>query len=106
LRFAIAHPLETSPKPHFIRAWPSIACFFPSLHTDGFEDSEGGWPRVLRRFPAEAWRPADAGDLNDHEVYPSDTQWSNLCDQMNRRTPHGSHREHELADLSMNCARA
>ena len=27
------------------------------------------WPRVLRRFAAEAWRRADAGELMDNELY-------------------------------------
>jgi len=38
------------------------------LHPDGFEDAESGWPRVLRRFAAEAWRRAEADELDDAEL--------------------------------------
>ena len=54
LRFALAQPLEKLSRADFIRAWSSIAYLFPGLHPDGFEDTESGWPRVLRRFAAEA----------------------------------------------------
>jgi hypothetical protein len=33
------------------------------LHPDGYEDSESGWPPILKRFAAEAWRRAEAGEL-------------------------------------------
>jgi hypothetical protein len=49
-------------------------------HPDGFEDADSGWPRVLKRFAAEAWRRADAGELV--ELYPSDAQWSGLYDRI------------------------
>ena len=55
---------------------------FPSPHPDGYEDSDSGWPRALRRFAAEAWRRADAGELADEELYPSDAQWCGLYDRM------------------------
>jgi hypothetical protein len=29
---------------------------------------------MLKRFAAEAWRRANAGELADEELYPSDTQ--------------------------------
>ena len=35
---------------------------------------------MLKRFAAEAWRRADAGELA--ELYPSDAQWSGLYDRM------------------------
>src|SRR5208282_3767752 len=52
------------------------------LHPDGFEEADSGWPRVLKRFAAEAWRRAEAGELADEELYPSDAQWSGLYDRM------------------------
>ena len=52
------------------------------LHPDGFEDADSGWPRVLKRFAAEAWRRADAGELAGEELYPSGAQWSGLYDRM------------------------
>ena len=35
---------------------------------------------MLKRFAAEAWRRADAGELV--ELYPSDSQWCGLYDRM------------------------
>jgi len=40
------------------------------------------WPHILKRIAAEAWRRADAGELEDEELYPSDAQWSGLYDRM------------------------
>jgi hypothetical protein len=104
LRLALTRPLETLPKPDFIRAWSSIAYLFPGLHPDGFEDADSGWPRALRRFAAEAWRRAEAGQLGDAELYASDAQWSGLCDQIKNPTPEESNRRRELAELSLECA--
>ena len=106
LRLALARPLEQLPKSNFVRAWSSIAYLFPGLHPDGFEDGESGWPRVLRRFAAEASRRANAGDLNDDELYPSDAQWAGLYDHMKNHTPDESHRRLKLAVLSLECAHA
>jgi hypothetical protein len=106
LRFALAQPLETLPKPHFIRAWSSIAYLFPGLHPDSFEDAESGWPRVLRRFAADAWRRAGIGELDDAALYTSDAQWSGLCDKIKNPKPDESRRRHELAALSLECANA
>ena len=106
LRIALAQSLETLPKTDFIRAWSSIAYLFPGLHPDGFEDAESGWPRVLRRFAAEAWRRAEAGELDDAELYPSDAQWSGICDQIKNPTPDESRRRLELAALSLECVHA
>jgi len=106
LRLALACPLEQLPKSSFVRAWSSIAYLFPGLHPDGFEDAESGWPRILRRFAAEAWRRADAGELDDAELYASDAQWSGICDQIQNPTPDESHRRQKLAALSMECAHA
>ena len=106
LRFAFAKPLKNLSRVEFIGAWSSIAYLFPGLHPDGFEDAESGWPRALQRFAAEAWRRVKAGELDDAELYPSDAQWSGLCDQIKNPTPAESHRRRELAVLSMKCAHA
>ena len=37
---------------------------------------------MLKRFAAEAWHRADAGELADEELYPCDAQWSGLYDRM------------------------
>ena len=106
LRSALAQPLENLSKTDFVRAWASIAYLFPGLHPDGFEDAESGWPRVLRRFAAEAWLRAEAGELADAELYPSDAQWSGLYDQIKNPMPEESQRRRELAGLSLQCAHA
>jgi hypothetical protein len=74
-----------------------VAYLFPGLHPDGFEDADSGWPRVLKRFAAEAWRRADAGELTDEEMYPSDAQWSGLYDQMHTHEPDEMERRFALA---------
>jgi len=104
LRLGFAQPLENLSKADFIRAWSSIAYLFPGLHPDGFDDAESGWPRVLRRFATEAWRRAEAGELDDAELYTSDAQWSGLCDQIKNPAPDESRRRRELAALSLECA--
>ena len=69
LRLALTGSLERLPKPAFVRAWCAIAYLYPGLHPDGYESADSGWPRVLRRFAAEAWRRADGGQLTDNELY-------------------------------------
>ena len=56
-------------RARFVAAWCAIAYLFPGLHPDGYECADSGWLRVLRRFAAEAWRRADAGELTDNELY-------------------------------------
>ena len=94
LRRALTAQLEQLPKPDFLRAWCAVAYAFPSLHPDGYEDAESGWPRVLRRFAAEAWRRADAGELADEELYPSDAQWAGLYDRLH--TPNADETAHRF----------
>ena len=106
LRLSRGYPLHQLPREQFIRAWSAVAYLFPGLHPDGFEDADSGWPRVLRRFATEAWRRAEAGALDDAELYPSDAQWSGLYDQIKKPTPDESHRRRELAGLSLECAHA
>jgi len=77
-------------------AWCAVAQLFPGLHPDGFEDADSGWPRVLFRFAAEAWRRADAGELQDAELYACDAQWCGLYDRMDRHTPEETERRERL----------
>jgi len=100
LRLALTDPLERLPKPTFVRAWCAIAYLHPGLHPDGFEDADSGWPRVLRRFATEAWRRAEAGELADDELYPSDAQWSGLYDRMFTHTAEERERRLTLAAVS------
>ncbi len=82
LRRAFAAHLERLPKADFIRAWCAVAYIYPGLHPDGYDDAESGWPRVLKRFVAEAWRRSDAGELADEELYPYEAQWAGLHDRL------------------------
>ncbi len=97
LRGAFAVQLEILPKPDFVRAWCAVAYAFPGLHPDGYEDPESGWPRALRRFAAEAWRRADAGELADEELYPCAAQWSGLYDRMHTHTDDETERRFQIA---------
>ena len=69
----------------------------PDLSFEGFEDPDSGWPRVLRRFAAEAWRREDAGELADAELYPSDAQWCGIYHRMARPTAEETARRQHLA---------
>jgi hypothetical protein len=97
VRVALADSLDKLTKQNFIRAWSSLAYLYPGLHPDGYEDAENGWPRVLHRFAAEAWRRAKAGKLSDDELYPSDAQWSGLFDRMRVHHPEETERRQMLA---------
>jgi len=67
------------------------------LHPDGYESAGSRWPRVLRRFAAEAWRRAEIGELADDELYPSDAQWSGLYDRIHAHEPEEMERRLALA---------
>ena len=84
-------------KTDFVRAWSAVFYLFPGLHPDAFDDPDSGWPRALKRFAAEAWRRAEAGELDDDELYPSDAQWAGLYDRMTSHTPEETARRRELA---------
>jgi hypothetical protein len=87
-------------KNDFVRAWSAVAYLFPGLHPDGYDETDSGWPAVLRRFAAEAWRRAEAGELADEELYPSDAQWAGIYGRMTNHTPEESARRLELVALA------
>ena len=97
LRLSLPHRLEQLPREQFVRAWSAVAYLFPGLHPDGYDDADSSWPRTLKRFAAEAWRRADAGELADEELYPSDAQWSGLYDRMLSHAPDEMERRLALA---------
>ncbi|MBI3417611.1 MAG: hypothetical protein HY043_20155 [Verrucomicrobia bacterium] len=97
LRLSLAYPLERLSHEQFVRAWSAVAYLFPGLHLDGYEDAESGWLRALKRFAAEAWRRADAGELADEELYCCDAQWSGLYDRMHTHAPDEMERRLALA---------
>lgn len=100
LRAGWRSPPASLTKNDFVRAWSAAAYLYPGLHPDGFDDPDSGWPRVLKGFAAEAWRRAEAGELGDDELYPSDAQWAGLYDRMTRHTPEETNRRRELSALS------
>ena len=100
LRRAFTAQLEQLPKPDFIRAWCAVAYIHPGLHPDGYDDTESGWPRVLKRFAAEAWRRNDAGELLDEEMYPCDAAWSGIYDRLGVTTADENERRVEIATRS------
>ena len=97
LRLALNEPTEALSHDVFVRAWCCIAYLFPGLHPDGFDDLDSGWPRVVKRFAADAWRRADAGELSDEELYACDAQWCGLFDRMQIHLPYETQRRVELA---------
>jgi hypothetical protein len=97
LRLALAHRLQQLSHEQFVRAWSAVAYLFPGLHPDGYEDTDSGWPPALKRFAAEAWRRADAGELADEDLYCCDAQWSGLYDRMHTHEPDEMERRLALA---------
>ncbi|HEY5345611.1 MAG TPA: hypothetical protein VIK62_04630 [Verrucomicrobiae bacterium] len=51
----------------------------------------------MKRFAAEAWRRADAGELADEELYCCDTAWCGLYDRMHTHKPDEMERRFALA---------
>lgn len=82
-------------KRDFLRAWCAVAYLFPGLNPDGCEDERSGWPRALRRFAAEAWRRAEAGELS--ALYPGDAQWAGLYDRLIEREEDETGRRFQIA---------
>ena len=97
LRVGLQSPRPQLSKPDFVRAWAAVAYLFPGLTPDGFDDPDSGWTRVLKSFAAEAWRRAEAGELEDDELYASDAQWAGLYDRMTIHTPDETARRQKLA---------
>lgn len=106
LRRVLARQLENLPKSNFVGAWSPIACFSPGLHPDDLEDTESGWPRVLRSCAAEAWLRSDIGALDDDDLYPFDAHWPGLYDRLNSHTTDETERRRALAAHSVESANA
>lgn len=90
-------PLEPLPKATFVRAWSALCYSFPSLHPDGYENDDSGWPPGLMRYAAEAWRRYEAEEFDDEEMYPSDACWAGLYDRMHSHTVEETARRLEIA---------
>ena len=82
LRQAQDAVVEALPASQFAKAWSSVCYLNPGLHPDGFEEEDSGWPESLRKFAAEAWRRATAGEISDEVLYPSDATHAGLMARM------------------------
>ena len=99
LRRAFTAELEQLPKSDFLRAWCAVAYAFPGLHPDGYDEAGSGWPRALKPLAFEAWRRAEAGELDDEELYPVDAQWAGLYDRMHT---HGAGEQARRIEIGAN----
>ncbi len=84
LRISFSEPVEELSRDAFINVWHAIAYLYPGLHPDDYDEPDSGWPRALKRFAAEAWRRAEAGELADSELYPCETAWCSIYDTLAR----------------------
>ncbi len=63
----------------FLRGWHALFWLYPGLHPDGFdEDWEGGF-EAYRPLAAEAFKRAEAGELADDEIYPTEAAQARLA---------------------------
>lgn len=98
-RGALSANLSAMSNEDFIRAWAALAYLFPGLHPDEYDNMDGGWPRALARFAAEAWSRVEDGEISDGELYQSDAQWCGIYDRLKIRQPDEIQRRLELAAL-------
>jgi hypothetical protein len=84
LRLSFHKPVERLSREEFVNVWHAIAYLYPGLHPDGYDEPDSGWPRVLKRFAAEAWARFHADELTDEELYPCEAAWCRIYDEMGR----------------------
>ncbi|HUD83339.1 MAG TPA: hypothetical protein VMQ67_07540 [Candidatus Saccharimonadales bacterium] len=60
----------------------------------------------MKRFAAEAWHRADAGELANDELYGCDAQWSGLYDRIFIHMPEETERRLNLVASFGRCADA
>lgn len=63
----------------FLRGWHALFWLFPGLHPDGFDEDWEGQFEAYRPLAAEAFKRAEAGELSDDELYPSDAAQARLA---------------------------
>jgi hypothetical protein len=63
----------------FLRGWHALFWLYPGLHPDGFDVDWEGEFEVHRPLAAEAFRRAEAGELDDDELYPTDAAQARLA---------------------------
>ena len=75
----------------------SVLPRLPSLSKQFHDETDGGWPRALRRFADEAWRRAEAGEIDDAALYPCDAQWAGIFDRLKITTREETQRRTAIA---------
>jgi len=63
----------------FLRGWHALFWLYPGLHPDGFEEDWEGEFEAYCPLAAEAFKRADAGELDDDELYPTTAAQARLA---------------------------
>jgi hypothetical protein len=63
----------------FLRGWHALFWLFPGLHPDGFDEDWESEFEMYRPLAAEAFKRAEAGELTDDELYPTDAAQARLA---------------------------
>lgn len=66
------HALSSLELSDFMRVWCSVVYLNPALHTDNFYEPDYECEPIVRHVLKEVWRRADAGEMNDDELYPGE----------------------------------
>jgi hypothetical protein len=71
--------VSTAGRVLFLRGWHALFWLYPGLHPDGFEENWEGEFEAYRPLAAEAFNRADAGELDDDELYPTTAAQARLA---------------------------
>ncbi|MCB1129700.1 MAG: hypothetical protein KDN05_01130 [Verrucomicrobiae bacterium] len=66
-------------RARFLQGWHALFWLFPGLHPDGFDEDWVGEFEAYRPLAAEAFKRAEAGELTDGELYPTDAAQARLA---------------------------
>jgi hypothetical protein len=66
-------------RAHFLRGWYALFWLFPGLHPDGFDEDWEGEFEAYRPLAAEAFKRAEAGELDDDGLYPTEAAQARLA---------------------------
>ena len=71
--------MSSAGRARFLQGWHALFWLFPGLHPDGFDEDWEGEFEAYRPLAAEAFKRAEAGELNDDELYPSEAAQARLA---------------------------
>lgn len=80
----------------FLKAWFAVAYAFPGLHPDDFDSKDSSWPDNLKLIANEAWTRTERGELEEKHLYPADSQWAAIYDQLESPTQSETNRRREI----------